>query len=718
MGNSLFANHGHGHFDDVSDASATRFGRWSWSSDAFDFDHDGFPDLYIANGMVSGTGREDLNSFFWRQVVANSPQEPKPSDAYEQGWNAINELIREDGTWSGYERNICHRNNRDGTFSDVSGVIGLDFIEDSRSFALADFDHDGRLEMFLKNRNAPQLRVLKNVTPKLGPAIAFRLTGTKSNRDAIGAAVTVETQSGRQTLFVQAGSGFLAQHSKELFFGLGDSKTSVHATIRWPSGLLQNLRDLPLNHRIWIEEGSAPQRMETFKTFAPPPSSATNKAVPAPEADSLPVSAETWLLAPISAPDFSLPDLAAKLQSLSASRGKCILLHLWSATSPDSLNDLAELDRSYARWAGEGFKLLALNVDQPSASDAAMAPYQKFSFPILRASADLIAVYNILYRSVFDRHRDLSVPASFLVDEHGAIVKISQGRISRQKIEDDFHHIPQTPAERLKQALPFAGVIESADFTRNYLSLASVLFQRGYPDQSESYFELARRDDPSAAEPYYGLGSVYLEQQKNAQARESFERAIKLPANYPGTMPRAWNNLGIVSAREGHSDEAIQNFQHALEIDADFVIALVNLGNAYRQQKRWDDAKRVLERAVELNPDDADANYGLGMVFAQLNDTDSAYDHLQKALAARPAYPEALNNLGVLYLRTNRQEDAEKSFQESIRIAPAYDLSYLNLARLYELEGQTQRARALLLDLLKQHPGHAQAEKELKNLPQ
>ena len=102
-------------------------GRWSWSSDAFDFDHDGFPDLYIANGMVSGTSRQDLNSFFWRQVVANSPDQAKPSHDYEQGWSAINELIRADGTWSGFERNVFYANNRDGTFSDVSGAVGMDF---------------------------------------------------------------------------------------------------------------------------------------------------------------------------------------------------------------------------------------------------------------------------------------------------------------------------------------------------------------------------------------------------------------------------------------------------------------------------------------------------------------------------------------------------------------------------------------------------------------
>jgi len=63
----------------------------------------------------------------------------------------------------------------------------------------ADFDHDGRQEVFLKNRNGPQLRLLKNVMENLPPSIAFHLRGTKSNRDAIGAVVALETKLGRQT---------------------------------------------------------------------------------------------------------------------------------------------------------------------------------------------------------------------------------------------------------------------------------------------------------------------------------------------------------------------------------------------------------------------------------------------------------------------------------------------------------------------------------------
>jgi Flp pilus assembly protein TadD/peroxiredoxin len=718
MGNSLLRNRGGGRFEDVGYQSGTAMGRWSWSSDAWDFDHDGFSDLYITNGMISGTNREDLNSFFWRQVVANSPAQSKPSHEYEQGWNAINELIRSDGSWSGFERNVFYLNNRDGTFSDVSGVVGLDFVEDSRSFALGDFDHDGRVEVILKNRNSPQLRVLKNVMAALNPAIAFRLRGKESNRDAIGAEITIETQAGRQTRLLQAGSGFLAQHSKELFFGLGEVNGTVAASIRWPSGLVQSLRDLPVNHRVWVEEGSAPTRMEPFKTPTPPPARETTAIVSVPEI--LPVSVESWLLAPIAAPDFSLPDVTGHTQTLSARLGRTVLLHFWSLALPSYQKDMTDLDRSYAQWANQGLKLLAVNVDDPSDAEgsAALIPYRQLSFPILRASADVIAIYNIVYRYLFDRRRDLNLPVSFLIDELGAIVKIYQGAVPSAHIEQDFRSIPRTPADRLARALPFPGITATFDFQRNYLSYGSIFFERGYLEPAAAAFRVALRDDPSGAEAVYGLGSVYLQQQKNAEARQSFERAVQLHANYPGTLPNAWNNLGIISAREGRTDEAVGYFQRALQLDPDNVTALDNLANAYRQEKRWDDAKSVLRHALQLSPDDPEANYSMGMVFAQLDDTGQAYDFLQKALASRPAYPEALNNLGILYLRTQRPEEAERSFKESIRVAPDFDQSYLNLARFYVIEGDPQKARAVLNELLKQHPGHPQAERELQQLPQ
>ena len=656
MGNSLFRNRGNGAFEDVTSFAQLGNGRWSWSSDAWDFDHDGFPDIYIANGMISGEILQDLNSFFWRQVVANSPDQAKPSLDYEQGWNAVNELIRSDYTWSGFERNTFYANNRDGTFSDVSGAVDLDLIEDGRAFALADFDHDGRQEVFLKNRNGPQLRLLKNVIPDLPPSIAFRLRGVKSNPDAIGAAVTIETETGRQTRWLQAGSGFLSQHSKDIFFGLG-SATTVKATIHWPSGLIQQLNNLPINRRIWVEEGVEPTRFEGWQAKAPAPPAPPNiskhmevvgQALPPTNSP----SPETWLLIPIPAP--TLP---------SATPSKPFLLTI----TP-------------------------------------------------RDSDDTTAIYNILYRHLFDRHRDLTLPTSFLIDANGEIVKIYQKPVTEQQIQQDLRQIPHTAAERLAKALPFPGNSATYEFGRNNLSLGSTFFQRGYFDPAGAFFRLALQDNPSNAEAHYGLGSVYLNQEQLAEARASFEQAVKLSPSYPGTRPNAWNNLGLLATREGRIVDAISSFEEALRLNPDHWIALENLGNAYRQQKRWPEALEALQRAVELRPQDPEANYSVAMVYAQSDDIARASQYLERALQLRPGYPEALNNRGVLYLRTRRRDEAVRSFEECIRVAPGFDQAYLNLARVYAIEGDREKARTTLLELLKQHPGHAQAQQALDQL--
>ena len=716
MGNSLYRNGDKGALQDETSAAGVGMGRWAWSSDAWDFDHDGFQDLYIANGMVSGPLREDLNSFFWREVVGNSPNEVKFSADYEQGWAAVNELLRTDQSWSGYERNVFYINNGDGTFSDVSGVVGLDFGEDGRAFALADFDHDGRQELCLKNRNAPQMRLLENVMQNLLPSIAFQLRGTQSNRDAIGASVTVETAVARQTRSLQAGSGFLSQHSKEIFFGLGAAKGHVNASIRWPSGLVQRFDGLPMDHRIYIEEGAPSPRIEPFKGQTRT-SSATGVIEPSGE-DRLPTSVETWLLVPVSAPDFSLPDVAGQTRSLSSLRGRPLLLTFWVSGSPDCLKGLRIFDRSHADWAAQGLEVLAVNVDDSSSPENIRALMRELglSLPVVCGSAEVVGVYDVLYRYLFDRRRDLSLPTSFLLDEQGTIVKVYQGPIKSEMVEHDFKHIPETVSERLSKALPFSGVADTFEFGRNYLSFGSVFFQRGYLHEAQASFQLAARADPSSAEAQYGIGSVYLKQEKIREARGSFSGAVKLNASYPDTRTNSYNNLGLIAAREGKTEEAIGYFQEALRLNPEHFIALENLGNAYRQEKRWGEARTELEKALAVKPDDPEANYSLGMVFAQTDQTESAYQCLLKALEYRPAYPEALNNLGVLYLRTGHTEEAIARFEASIRVAPLFDQSYLNLARVYEIEGAPDKARAVLLQLLKQRPGHVEAQQALAQL--
>lgn len=717
MGNSLLQNQGNDKFRDVSSSSEVRMGRWSWSSDAWDFDHDGFSDLYITNGMVSGTSQSDLNSFFWRQVVANSPAEARPAYEYEQGWNAVNELLRADGTWSGNERNVCFANNRDGTFSDVSAIVGLDFLEDGRAFALADFDRDGRLELFLKNRNAPQLRLLKNVAADLPPSISFRLSGIKSNRDAIGAVVTVETAVGKQSRTLQAGSGFLSQHTKEIFFGLGEAKTAIRASIRWPSGLAQSLGEVPVNHRIWVQEGVSPHRIEPYEK--PISNGSGNLDSSDQHSEPIPTSFSSWLLAPVSAPDFSLPDISGTLHTLSELRGKAVFLSFWVTDSATCRENLIALNESSAQWNSSGLELISLNFDARSLGEAKLSKFLQASnirCPVLLGSDDVAAIYNILYRYVYDRHRDISLPMSFLINAQGEIVKIYQGPIGTREVQQDFRNIPSTNEDRLAKALPFHGYAESTEFRRNYLSYGSVFFQLGYIDQAGASFRQALTDDPESAEALYGIGSVQLKQGQSAGAQESFEKATKATASYPETLPNAWNNLGLLATREGHMEDAVQYFQAALKVNPHHVIALVNLGNAYRQLRRWDDALKVLQQAVSISPEDSEASYGLGMVFAQLGDTTRAYELLRKAIDLRPVYPEALNNLGVLYLRTEHRDQAVATFEKCIAVAPDFDQAYLNLARVHALEKNPEKARAVLLDLLKRHPDHLQARRALAEL--
>ena len=230
-GNSLLRNLGDGRFEDRTVEARAEMGRWAWSSDALDFDSDGWDDLYVANGMLTRKNEEDggrdLEGFFWRQVVARSPLTRVPGTPYDDAWRAINQLLIH-GSIASRQRNVFLRNDGQGGFDEISGALGLDLDQDGRSFAVLDVDRDGDPDLaVMAARQAPQLRVFRNDFETRSPALAIRLTGTTSNRDAIGARVTVETDPLRKTRIVQAGSGFLSQHSKELLIGLGASQRIV-----------------------------------------------------------------------------------------------------------------------------------------------------------------------------------------------------------------------------------------------------------------------------------------------------------------------------------------------------------------------------------------------------------------------------------------------------------------------------------------------------------
>ncbi len=714
-GNSLYRNLGNGKFQNVSQAAGVDVGRWAWGSDSWDFDHDGYPDLYVANGYISGpntSGRDsgEVSSFFWRQVVANSPPSPMPAANYELGWNAINELIRSDASWNGYERNVLFANNHDGSFSDVSGISGLDFPDDSRSFALADLDHDGRLEIILKNRNAPQLRILRNTIQGIGNSIALRLRGTKSNRDAIGTAVTVEAEGHRQTKYLQAGSGFLSQHSKELFFGVGNAEGTVRASVRWPSGLTQVFEHLPVNRRIQVEEGS--EDFEATPFAAAPVSYVSKQEAHKPEA--LPASVETWLIEPLIAPEFSLPDVAGKTRDLRSFRGGFVLLHFWTTASPACGEQLQVLQRHQATFSAASLRILGVNVDDPGDVGRVQAFLNKagVSFSNLVGTPEVAGTYNIIYRYLYDRRRDLALPTSLLLNPEGLIVKIYQGPLHPERLAEDVKTVPGTPAARMRRALPFEGTLFQDVFQRNDFSYGVAMFQRGYLEQAAASFKQVIAAKPEEPEAYYNLGTLCLRKNNLADARQYLEQTVKLRPDYP----EAWNNLGMVAGQEGRADEAIRNFQQSLSLRPGYVTALLNLGNLYRRQGASAEAEKLLNRALELEPDNPESNYSLGMLCARQEQLERASNYLEKAVNLRPDYPEALNNLGVLFVREERYSEAKERFETCIRVAPGFDQAYLNLARLYVVLNDREKAREVLLALLHQQPQHKLAQQALEML--
>ena len=400
-----------------------------------------------------------------------------------------------------------------------------------------------------------------------------------------------------------------------------------------------------------------------------------------------------------------------KLQSL---RGGFVLLHFWATTAPASLDQLKLLNRQRPALTGSNIEILAVNVDdvaqQPRARSIASQP--RLSFPVLVATEDVAGIYNLIYRHLFGRHRDLAIPTSFLLDRDGMIVKVYQGPTDFEGLLKDVKSVPTTAADRMLKALPFRGVLAQDAFLRNDFTFGVAMFQHGYLDQAAESFQQVIATKPDNADAYYNLGTLNLRKNDFQQARKYLEHAVKLQPNHP----EAWNNLGMIDAQQGHPEEAIQDFQQSLLLRPRYAVALLNLGNVYRRKQSFDKAQECLTHALELQPDDPEINYSLGMLYAQHNQMQRASDYLQRAVGLRPDYPEAINNLGVLFVRGQDYSKAEEQFRSGIRVAPNFDQSYLNLARLYAMQHDKEKAKEVLRELLRTQPQNPNAKQALELL--
>ena len=189
-----------------------------WGIGLYDFDNDGFKDVFTANSHFPA-----LDRYLGRAAALP---------------------------------NSLFRNRGDSHFEDVSKTAGPDFKIPGqyRGVAFADFDNDGRLDTVVANVNGPA-RLFHNITANAGHWLALRLAGTRSNRDGIGAKVAVTLPSGRKLYnHCTTSVGYASASEPLVRFGLGEEALARLIEIRWPSGQVQSLRDVAADRIVNVRE--------------------------------------------------------------------------------------------------------------------------------------------------------------------------------------------------------------------------------------------------------------------------------------------------------------------------------------------------------------------------------------------------------------------------------------------------------------------------------
>lgn len=225
--NTLYHNDGRNSFADASYAAkvaAVSFPYVGWGTKFFDYDNDGWVDLFVANGHVY----PQIKSF--------------------------------------HQRNFVHRNLRDGTFAEVAEQLGAPFAEKraARGAAFGDIDNDGDVDIVINNLDgAPQL--LRNDGGDANNSVLVKTVGAKANRGGVGARVKVVSGDLVQKDEVRSGDSYISQSDLRLHFGL-ERRTKIDLIeVRWPGGTVDRVTDAKVNSVITIKEGKGVVSQREFK---------------------------------------------------------------------------------------------------------------------------------------------------------------------------------------------------------------------------------------------------------------------------------------------------------------------------------------------------------------------------------------------------------------------------------------------------------------------
>jgi tetratricopeptide (TPR) repeat protein/thiol-disulfide isomerase/thioredoxin len=618
------------------------------------------------------------------------------NNSYLKNFDALGAMLGRGRSFSGRERNCCFLNTGGDRFSDVSAATGLDFVDDGRSVATVDWDHDGDLDLWITNRTSPGLRFVKNDMPSSQHFLALKLEGTTSNRDAVGARVELHLKgdagTSKRIKTLHAGDGFQSQSSKWLHFGLGRAAGIERVDVRWPgSQQAESFTTIELDRRYRIVQGTGE---------AVAVDSAPREIKLGPSPPNLPPETGHARLAlthrmPLS--DFAYLDDRGLQQSLGPPAGRATLINLWASWCTPCLEELSELAASEEQLRERGLEVLALSTDgltsdttgevgTRSASTAvdaqptnAFLDRVKWPFASGVATEEAALALTVLHNQTVYHERPLPLPSSFLVDAEQNVAVIYKGPVTVKQLLDDLEWLQGTPRQIAEGSFPFPGRVATSLFPLDELAFARAFLEGGYLDEARGELikyirksaELLSDDDPQRAararqklaEAFHLLATLERQFGRLDAAVAAFRQVVKLDPNQPA--PRVslalalWDNNDQQAARE-QLDEILRLGPNNPQI-------LNLLGHTHTQWGESDRAAEFHQRALDQEPDSDVVRLNLAIALQTSGQAEEAVGHYRKVLRRQPKTINAANNLAWI-LATNHDEKLRDA-PEALRLA-------------------------------------------------
>jgi hypothetical protein len=218
---------------------------WAWGGAAFDFDNDGLPDLYIANGHESKQSVRDYDSEFWlHDIYVGTSSNSVVANAYFVNKSRqLRGSVQKGGrgfSYGGYDKNRLYWNRRGRSFEEIGYLMGVSLEQDSRNVVADDLNGDGKVDLVVTTfevwpKIQQTIRVFENELPDPGNWIGFRLGSSPGGPSPVGARIVLRRPDGSTTAQFITGDSYRSERAPTLHFGLGQSDHVIAAEIRWPN---------------------------------------------------------------------------------------------------------------------------------------------------------------------------------------------------------------------------------------------------------------------------------------------------------------------------------------------------------------------------------------------------------------------------------------------------------------------------------------------------